>query len=257
MRNVTRISVLSLGLLSTAGAYAGTMGEEVSKYHLQMMLSGGPIWTAAGQSQTITLTTQPAIQNHYEAQRNVSTFGGGSIFVAVDRLFENGRDVALGIAFTGAGQAKVKGDVWQDADPDFDNFDYTYNLSQFRIGLKGRVVSTKSLFMKSFDYRIMPYGSGEIAIGWNSSSRYQTTPKIDTAVVQPPFASNTETALSYAFGAGLQGKVNDHVQVAAGYEIAGWGNSSLGLANGQTTKTKLSLNNLYANQLLFSVIYTA
>ncbi len=72
----------------------------------------------------------------------------------------------------------------------------------------------------------------------------------------PPFVDNTVTALTYAFGVGLQGEVRPHVQVAVGYEFADWGKNNLGLANGQTTQSRLGASNLYVNELQFSILYT-
>ena len=103
---------------------------------------------------------------------------------------------------------------------------------------------------------IKPYLTGEVAAGFNRSYGYTLTRTIDTAVLQPPFTSNTVTALTYAFGAGLQGEVTPHIQVGVGYEFSDWGKNNLGAANGQTTGNRLGTNHLYVNELQFSVLYT-
>ena len=248
--------VVLTSFLYAGFVHAGEMGSTQRDFHGLLMLSGGPVWAEAGKQQTMTLTTQPVAQNMYVPARNVSTFGSGSLFLAIEHLSWNSTRVALGLAVTGSGQATVRGSVLQEGDATFDNFEYDYNINQVRLGLKGRVVATDFYMLRSFK-RIMPYGSAEIALAWNRSYGYAMRPKIDTAVLQPPFTPNTVTALSYAFAAGLQTNVREHVDVAIGYEIANWGNSHLGLAHAQTTTTKFGLSSLYASEFQFSVIYTA
>lgn len=248
-------TLISAALLSSmaAPAFSGTMGE-IPKMPWFAMLSGGPVWSASGEKQTISL--QPGVVNTYQPDRNVSTFGTGSVFMGVDRDFWHGSKLQAGVAVTGSGPDVVRGGVWQDANPNFDNFEYTYRVSQIRLGLKGRVVGKNNHLFKKVE-KIKPYGSGEIAVAWNRSYAYETIARIDTAVLQPNFDSYTKTALSYAFSAGLQGDVTDHVAMAVGYQITSWGNSNLGPANLQTTSTRLGLSSIYANEMQFSLIYTA
>jgi len=250
-----RVAIVFMSFLYLSLAHAGDMGATPSNSHWLVMLDGGPAWATPGLQQTITLTTQPVAQNTYMPARNTSTFGSGSLFLAFDHLYSEGIRAAVGLAFTGSGQVNVKGSVLQEGDVELDNFEYNYNLNQFRLGLKGRLVGTKVYAFRNFD-SIMPYGSAEVAVARNRSSGYGMLPKIDTAVLQPPFTPNTVTAFSYAFAVGLQGKVREHVDVAVGYEISSWGKSHLGLADGQTTTTKMGLTSLYASELQFSVIYT-
>jgi|GEM_PF-6085435 len=160
-------TLISAALLSgMAGpAFSGTMGE-MPKMPWFVMLSGGPVWSASGEKQTISL--QPGVVNTYQPDRNVSTFGTGSVFLGVDRDFWHGSRLEAGVAFTGSGPDVVRGGVWQDANPNFDNF-----------------------------------------------------------------------------------------AMAVGYQITSWGNSNLGPANLQTTSTRLGLSSIYANEMQFSLIYTA
>ena len=224
--------------------------ETARTYTPLIMISGGPAWASTPKDQTLTL--QPVVQNKYVANNPTSALGSGAIFLAVQAPFYKTLEGAVGVAFTGSGTAKLSGQVWQDADPNFSNFTYNYKVDQFRIAFKARVVDTEPKFLKM----VKPYLSGEVGGGANRSRGYATTRTIDTAVLQPPFVDNTVTALTYAFGVGLQGEVRPHVQVAVGYEFADWGKNNLGLANGQTTQNRLGSNNLYVNELQFSILYT-
>ncbi len=235
-----------------APAYSGTMGEATRTYTPLLMLSGGPAWQSGGKTQTLTL--QPVVQNTYVPNSAYTALGSGAIFLAVQTPFYKTLEGAVGVAFTGSGTAKMRGDVWQDASPNFSNFTYNYKVNQFRVAFKARVVETEPKYKFK---GLQPYLSGEVGGGFNRSTGYYTTRTIDTAVLQPPFVSNTVSSVSYAFGAGLQGKVNSHFQVAVGYEFADWGKYQLGPANGQTTQARLGASNLYVNELQFSILYTA
>ncbi|MDF1677640.1 MAG: porin family protein [Legionellaceae bacterium] len=233
-------------------AYSGAMGEVTDTQTIRplIMLSGGPAWQSDGKTQTFTL--QPTVQNAYVANKNTSALGSGAIYLAIQGPFYKSVLANIGVAFTGSGTAKLSGEVWQDASPDFSNFTYNYEVNQFRVAFKARLVETDPKYLKA----VKPYLSGEVGGGANRSTRYFTTRTIDTAVLQPPFANNTVLALTYAFGAGLQGNVTPHVQVGVGYEFANWGKNNLGIANGQTTPDRLGSSHLYVNELQFSVLYT-
>lgn len=233
-----------------SSAYSGTMGDDSDKgFSRLIMLSGGPAWQSAGETQTLTL--QSVVQNTYYANKNTSALGSGSIFLALQRPFYKSIQGAIGVAFTGGGNARLSGEVWQDADSNYSNFNYAYNVSQFRIGLKARVVETEPLFFKAFK----PYLSGEIGGGANRSTGFKLTPTIDTAVLQPPFAANTVIALTYAFGIGIQSEIMPHIQASLGYEFANWGKNNLGSSEGQSTRARLGSSNLYVNGLQFSLLY--
>lgn len=233
-------------------AYSGSMGaaEDTKAYVPMIILSGGPAWASSPKAQTLTL--QPVVQNRYVPSNSTSALGSGALFVGMHGPLYKSIQADVGVAFTGSGSAKFSGDVWQDADPNFSNFTYNYKVDQFRIAFKARLVETEPMFLKV----VKPYVSGEVGGGANRSSGYATTRTINTAVLQPPFANNTVTALTYAFGIGLQGEVRPHVQVAVGYEFADWGKNNLGIANGQTIQNRLGSSNLYVNELQFSILYT-
>lgn len=247
----TFLSSLFLSLL-VAPAYSGTMGKTSDSYKPLIMLSAGPAWQSGFKTQTLTL--QPGVQNTYVPNNAYTALGSGAIFLAVEAPFYQTLKGALGVALTGSGSAKMSGNIWQDANPNFSNFTYNYKVNQFRVAFKARIVETEPKYtFKS----LQPYLSGEVGGGFNRSTGYLTTQTIDTAVLQPLFKNNTVSSVTYAFGAGLQGKVNSHVQVAVGYEIADWGKYQLGPANGQTTQGGLGASNLYVNELQFSILYTA
>jgi opacity protein-like surface antigen len=155
----------------------------------------------------------------------------------------------FGIAIADANATKLNGDIWEDADPAFNNFTYAYKINHVNVAMKGRIISNTSY------YGIQPYVSGSIGVGFNRAYDFSITPTISEEIPAPPFSSNTKTALSFTLGAGIQKSLFDNWQVGIGYEFADWGSYSLGRAAGQTVNQGLSLNHVYVQQLQFTVIY--
>ncbi len=155
----------------------------------------------------------------------------------------------LGIEVATTGNAKASGQVWDDADARFNNYTYKYDIEDTRIIVKGRL-------LRDLDYQALKiYGHAGLGVAFNNAHNFTSTPTIFEAVPTPNFASNTETAFTYTFGAGLQRVLNNNWQVGVGYEFADWGKSQLGRAAGQTMNSGLSLSHLYTNGILANITY--
>jgi opacity protein-like surface antigen len=226
--------------------------NKISKFSPYVItISGGPAWTSAGKTQTFYL--QSDVQNTYAANNKTNTLGTGELFLGLQRTLREKFTGQLGLALAGSGMANLSGSVWQDADPNFNNFNYTYSVNQFRVALKGKLIAEKNPLTQL----VQPYISGGVGVGFNHAYNYQATPTLFQAVVAPGFSANTTTAFTYTIGAGMQKSLNTNWQAGIGYEFADWGQSSLGAASGQTLNSGLSLNHLYTNQLQFSLSYVA
>ena len=156
----------------------------------------------------------------------------------------------LGLAVAATSNARLSGHIWDDADPEFDNYVYDYKIQHTRVAVKGKLLADAG-------YWLTPWISGSLGVGFNNSHEFENTPLIFEAIRNPDFASHTETAFSYTLGAGVQKALNNHWQVGVGYEFADWGKSNLGRALGQTLNTGLSLNHFYTNGVLFNLTYLA
>ena len=44
------------------------------------------------------------------------------------------------MAFVVTGAAKLSGDIWDDADPQFDNYTYQYQIKHSHFALKGKLL---------------------------------------------------------------------------------------------------------------------
>jgi len=154
----------------------------------------------------------------------------------------------LGLVVAWSGDADVSGDVWEDANPNFNNFNYAYKINHTYVALKARLVA-------EFDYVLEPYVSGSLGVGFNRAYNYAETPKIPEEVPAPSFAAYTKTAFSYTLGVGLQKPIMSHLQAAVGYEFSDWGQNQLGRAVGQTMNQGLSSKHMYAQQVQCSLFY--
>ena len=243
------ISLLSVMLSQTVSA--GDMGV-LRSWEPLVGLSAGPTWASANKTQTFYL--QPDVQKTYVASNNNETFVTAELFLAGQRLLRPSlltKPVVgqLGLVIAWAGNADLSGDVWEDANPNFNNYNYAYKMNHTYVALKGRLLG-------DFEYVAEPYMSGSLGVGFNRAYDYTEKPKIPEEVPAPSFSAHTTTAFSYTLGVGLQKAFMSHLQAAVGYEFSDWGRSQLGRAAGQTLNQGLSPKHMYAQQLQCSLFYT-
>jgi opacity protein-like surface antigen len=211
-------------------------------------LSVGPVWENEGSTQTFYLT--PEIEKTYVAHKSSNALPSGELFVGIQKSLSTQWLGQLGLAVATTGNATLSGHIWDDAEPEFDNFTYGYKLQHSHVAVKGKLLA-------DMGYWLIPWVSGSLGVGFNNAHGFQNTPLIFEALPNPNFASHTETAFTYTVGAGLQKTLNTHWQVGVGYEFADWGKSILGRAAGQTLNSGLNLNHFYTNGVLFNLTYVA
>ena len=148
------------------------------------------------------------------------------------------------------GNTTFSGNIWDDANPSFNNYNYAYNLNHKHIAVKGKLLG--QLGLPCFN---QPYISASLGVGFNTSHHFTSTPTIVEALPTPNFSSNTTTSFTYTLGIGIQGEITKNWQVGVGYEFADWGQSQLGRAPGQTMGQGLSLSHLYTNGLMLNLTY--
>jgi len=216
------------------------------RWHLVLGLSGGPAWTQAGETQTFFL--QPDVEKSYVAKKNNQALGSGELFLGVQKNLHSSATGQIGIAVAGATAVKLTGNILEDADPSFNNFNYAYKINHAYLGLKGRLIAGTM-------YGLQPYLSGSAGVGFNRAYNFSISPIISEEVPAPAFTANTNAAFSYTLGIGLQKSLSANWQLGVGYEFADWGSYDLGAASGQTLNQGLSLDHVYVQQLQFTVIY--
>jgi opacity protein-like surface antigen len=229
----------------------GTISTIVPNPDLLIGLSAGSTWVSGNKTQTINL--QPDVVKTYTANPINNVIPNFEFFAGCQKsiitpLIPYSFLGQLGLRIAEAGNANLTGNVWEDADPNFNNFNYKYKVNHVDVAVKGRLIGDFGQFAE-------PYISGSIGVGFNRAYGFTLTPNLSEEVASPAFASNTTTTFSYTLGIGLQKTFYENLQVAIGYEFADWGKSGLSPAVGQTTSRGPTLNHLYAQTLQLSLFY--
>lgn len=210
-------------------------------------ISMGPVWnTNNGESQTFFL--DPGTEKTYHTDGSSNVMVDGEIFVGVQWPSHHVIQGQLGLAYAAAGNADLSGEIWDDADPEFNNYTYQYNVNHMHVSVKGKVLADWGSW-------VIPWLSASMGVGFNKAFDFDNTPTIFEAVPNPNFTSQTTTSFTYTLGVGLQAVVAKHWQLGMGYEFADWGKSELGKAAGQTTNHGIELDHLYTNGLMFNITY--
>lgn len=249
MKNRLFLSIATASALGCT-AFAGTMGSVIppKDWTWVTSITAGPIWARSGETQTFYLA--PEIEKTYVARKSSDATASGELFLGMQKSLTAQWLGQLGLAAATTGNARLQGVIWDDADPQFDNYSYLYKIRNSRVAVKGKLLLDKG-------YWFMPWVSASLGVGFNSAHDFANTPLIFEAVPNNNFEDHTKTAFTYTLGAGIQKHINDHWQMGVGYEFADWGKSVLNRAAGQTLHTGLSLNHSYTNGVLFNLTYIA
>jgi opacity protein-like surface antigen len=212
-------------------------------------ISLGPTWNGnGGESQTFYLA--PETEKTYAAGNSTNIMVDGELFLGLQKPLFHQLQGQLGFALAMAGNAKLSGNIWDDASPQFNNYTYQYKVMHTHVALKGKLLVDRG-------YWLIPWVSASAGVGFNRASDFSNVPTIFEAVPNANFSSHTTTSYTYTIGAGVQKQLNKCWQIGMGYEFADWGKSELGRANGQTMNSGLKLDHLYTNGILFNITYFA
>ncbi len=202
MNKNSLVLVLSASLL-TGNTLAGTMGTITQEPDWTWVgtLSAGPIWQSGGSTQTFYLT--PTIEKTYAANKTAQTLFDGEVFGGIQKRLTHTLQGQLGLAIAATNDAKLSGVIWDDADPEFNNYTYNYKVQHTHVAVKGKLLA-------DMGYWLIPWISGSLGIGFNNAHSYTNTPTIFEAIPNANFTSNTETTLTYTVGAGVQKALSTH-----------------------------------------------
>lgn len=101
-------------------------------------LSIGPIWENAGHRQAFYLT--PSIEKAYVPSNSTHTLVDGELFLGWQRLLTETLHAQLGLAVATTSNADLSGDIWDDADPIYNNYQYAYQVQHTHIAIKGKLL---------------------------------------------------------------------------------------------------------------------
>lgn len=243
-RLTTLLALLFISSIAQANTLEGILAANHSTWVTSLSL--GPAWTNPGQSQTFYLA--PEAEKTFTANRKSETLLNSELFLGIQKQLPHAFQNQLGLALAATSSANLSGNIWDDAEPLFNNYTYSYQVQHTHIAIKDKLLLSSA-------YSFLPWVSASLGVGFNRASGFSNTPSIFEAIAMPNFSSNTETSFTYAFGVGVQKAINQHWQTGVGYEFANWGKSQLGSAPGQTLNSGLKLNHLYTQNLMFNLTY--
>lgn len=241
------VLVLALSTSFLIGnAFAGTMGPVKSSWRWLGEFSVGPVWQNGGSTQSFYL--DPDIEKSYVANKTTHALADFGVLLGAQYSLNPTLITQFGLAVGATTDTNLSGEIWDDADPQFNNFTYSYKLQHTHLAVKAKLLA-------DMGYVVMPWVSGSVGVGFNHAYAFNNVPIIEEAIKNPNFSARTQTSFTYTVGAGIQRSLTDHIQVGIGYEFADWGNSSLGRAEGQSMNEGISLNHLYTNGFLINLTY--
>lgn len=211
----------------------------------------GPLWQSNGKTQTFIVA--PNVVKTYAANNNTEVITGLSINLGVQKPFKNRLERfkwQLGGVLENAASATLTGEIWDDADPQFNNYTYRYSVKHTRVAAKGKLLYDGK-------YKLQPWISGSLGIGWNYAENYQNFPRIFPAVVNTNFVPHTTQALTYSIGAGVQRIISKSIQIGLAYEFTDWGGSTFAKPARQVTYNVIQTQHFYTNGLLANITYLA
>ncbi|MDI1352932.1 MAG: porin family protein [bacterium] len=243
------------GILLAGGSVAGTMGpiHQTSERVWVGTLSMGSTWPTSAEAQTFFLA--PEIEKTYAASKLnsalpklTSALFDGEVFIGMQQTIAPVWQAQFGLAVAATSNVRLKGEIWDDADSEFNNLAYSYKIQHTHIAFKGKLLADNG-------YWVTPWLSASAGVAFNNSTSFNNTPLIFEALANPNFTSHSQTAFTYTVGAGVQKALTTNWQVGVGYEFADWGKSQLGRAPDQVLNSGLGQNHLYTNGLLFNLTY--
>ena len=244
---IRALLITSCALVITYTAQASTASD--TQLHTKVWqrvasVSLGPAWSQPGTTQTFYL--QPDIEKTYTNLTSTKLLGVGELFFGLQHSVYSTLQGQFGVALAGTTSMTLNGSIWEDADPNFNNFDYSYKIQHAHIAAKAKLIN-------NIPWIFQPYIAGSLGVAFNRASNFSIVTKLSEETPAPLFNSQTTTAFTYTVGAGLQKKLSEHWQFGVGYEFADWGNTTLAAGSGQTLNTGPSLNHVYTHELQFNL----
>jgi hypothetical protein len=133
MRVAAILAIASI--LSCTQSVAGPMGpaglsESQTSWTWVDAISVGPVWESAAQTQTFYLA--PNIIKTYTAEHATEALFNGDVFVGIQKELPKALFGQIGLAVAAISNAKLSGNIWDDADSAFNNYSYNYQIRTLR-----------------------------------------------------------------------------------------------------------------------------
>ncbi len=181
--------------------------------------------------------------NHYDAETDLGLFVGG------ETVFLQNWAWQIGVSYFENSAFNENGNVYQFADPAFNNLTYQYQIQSRRASIDTKI-------SHAFREVWHPYVSASVGAAFNRAYAYTETPitSADVPMTQP-FGNHATRSLTYSAGLGVDVNITEHVRLGAGYRFVDLGNASLGVTPLQTGTSTISSTHLHTNELLLQISY--
>ena len=209
--------------------------------------SFGPAWYSLPSKQVLNLDSDTL--NAYVTDNPSRPILNNELFFGMQKHLNAKFIGQVGIAINHTSNARVSGEVWQENDSDFANFNYKYYLAHTALTLKGK------LLFAQFRQGLLPYLAVSAGVASNRAFAFNQTAKIQEAVVAYNFSQHTVSSFTYTAEAGVQKQVSQNWVLGIGYEFADLGRSKLGEANSEVGVLAPFFNHLLINQLQVNISY--
>lgn len=224
---------------------------EVKTWYPVVSLGAGGIYTnTVGKSQNFTIIDPDTDQFFdYNAKKPSQTGALFEIFLGSEWVLNPCWNLQAGVDFDQVyTQYSSSGTFTQGADL-MSADSYTYNYSVIT-----RQVMAESKLLYTVNHAFHPYGLLALGVAFNSAYAYQTSvPPFSTFTRE--FSDNTDNALTFAAGVGLDIDINKDLRLGAGYRYTDLGKIALGPAtiNNVTVSGTLTQYHVYSNVFLAQI----
>jgi opacity protein-like surface antigen len=210
-------------------------------------ISAGPGWSENIHSQTFFL--KPGIEKTYTEAIASRVLAQGELFIGAQTPRIQHFSFNAGIALGMSSNQGFNGEIWEDANPAFKNFNYDYLLTHSYVAFSGKV------FADGFDLSVVPYIHASMGVAFNQLHHFGIAPLIDEEIPAPVFQPNTTTTFTYILGVGMQRALNKDWIAGVEYTFSDWGKGQFSKAQGQTFDNTPGFSNFYVNSVMFNISY--
>lgn len=226
----------------------GNLNQHNSYYFIptQLTFNIGSSWMSNNYRDLVVFNSDA--EKLYIGNNAILTTAQMGVFFAWEKTMNDGLFIQIGPVLEALSQLKIKGLIWDEADPRFVNNQYLYNINAYRVAAEGKM-------KKDIGLVLLPYINTSIGLGINKASDYKSIPLDCSVVNEQPFVTNTASSFSYSFGVGLEMISSKHLQFGLGYQFTDWGQSQLGAAVDQYINAGIYLPHIYTNAILLNIIF--
>ncbi|WP_347400067.1 hypothetical protein [Legionella sp. W10-070] len=122
MKHRLFLSIAAASVVLGGMSFAGSIGPVISSKDCTWVgsIAAGPVWTRGGATQTLFLV--PEIEKTYAVRKSTNALASGELFLGMQKSWPPQWVGQLGLVVATTGNATFQGMIWDDGDPQFDNY---------------------------------------------------------------------------------------------------------------------------------------